>query len=534
MKNLRHRSFCLFAAITLLAGLYGCDRDPSEKDDPIPFVRLLEAQTLQSGILNKPVSYAVLLPPEYEYSADSFPVVYLLHGFGDNETAWVQGGNIRFYADQYATQTGPVIYVMPKGFNSYWVNKYNGNYPYMNMLADELVPWIDAKFRTILQPDSRAVMGYSMGGYGALILPAKNPDVFRTAVVLSMSFRTDQQYLNEPQSVFDYQWGPVFGGFGTTGEARLTDYFREYSPFHFFGNPGDPALSGQNYFIDCGDDEESLSETNGSLHSLLSDLGIRHEYRMKNGAHTWNYWHNALPEAFRYIGYAFRQVSYPAEGAAVDAGTVVPAERITELQLTGDNYSFRVVVPASYTSETKNYPVVYVLHDMDAGQEAGASQQLISLLNKHITDVRIQQSLIVEMPFRETGMTPGLLEKVVLKVKESFRTYSEGKYAVLAGNGRAGLNVYELMPDVSAYFNACLLFDAALPEDASANNPETGYYLDICDNGTNYTGYQSLYMSLRHNQIPHEYRVRQGTASHGDFLTGLDGATVFIKDNLKQ
>jgi enterochelin esterase-like enzyme len=64
-----------------------------------------------------------------------------------------------------------MIYVMPVGFNSYYVNKYNGQFPYMDMFVDELVPLVDSLFRTKPDPNHRAVMGYSMGGYGAMIMP---------------------------------------------------------------------------------------------------------------------------------------------------------------------------------------------------------------------------------------------------------------------------------------------------------------------------------------------------------------------------
>lgn len=88
----------MLLAFPLLAALNGCDRDPSGPDDPLPFVRLLEGQSVQSTLLSRAISYAVLLPQEYETGSDHYPVVYLLHGYGDNEKAWYQGGNIKFYA----------------------------------------------------------------------------------------------------------------------------------------------------------------------------------------------------------------------------------------------------------------------------------------------------------------------------------------------------------------------------------------------------------------------------------------------------
>ena len=91
---------------------------------------------------------------------------------------------------------------------------------------------------------------------------------------------------------------------------------------------------------------------------------------------------------------------------------------------------------------------------------------------------------------------------------------------------------YKLIPECVELFNAFLLFDANLPPDAIANSPDLSYYLDISDNGINYNSYHSLYMSLRHNQIGHEYRVRQGNSSHESFLNGLNESAGFITDHL--
>ncbi|KAF0203639.1 MAG: hypothetical protein FD170_1066 [Bacteroidetes bacterium] len=529
-----NKRILFFLSFALLSALIGCDRNKKEEDKPEPFVRLLKDLTVQSSLLNRAINYAVLLPPEYENSTDSFPVVYLLHGFGDNEKAWYQGGNIQFYADKYALETGPVIYVMPQGFNTYWVNKYNGNYPYMDMLVNELLPEVDAKFRTRKDPAQRAVMGYSMGGYGALILPAKNPEVFKTAVALSMSFRTDQQYINEPQGVFDSQWGPIFGGIGAAGNARLTSYFENYSPFHFFENPDDPALSGQNYFIDCGDDEESLSETNNSLHIVLRNLGINHEYRVRNGAHSWDYWHKSLPEAFRFMGYAFRNINFPDDPEELGPSPIVPDTQITEWQLPETDFSYNVVVPESYSSETRNYPVVYVLHSRETGSETIESEQLLALLNNNIKILRLPKLLIVEIPLQENEITGDVWKNIITEVKQNYRTYPDGKYAVVAGNLEAGKKAWELMPEMTDQINACLLFDATLPENAIASGTGISFYLDITDKSENYKGYHSLYMNIRQNEIPYEYRVRQGVPTHDNFLSGLSEASVFIKDNLKK
>lgn len=531
MKALARSSYLLSLALILM-NFSGCDRT-REHDEPVPaFERLQTGQSVNSSILKRPVSYAVLLPAEYENTTKSYPVVYLLHGFGDNEKAWYQGGNIRYHADLHAAETGPVIYVMPQGFNTYWVNKYNGNYPYMDMLTQELMPHIDSLYRTAGHASQRAVMGYSMGGYGALILAAKNPEIFGTAVVLSMSFRTDGQYLAEPQSVYDVQWGPVFGSPGKSGNDRLSPYFLEYSPFHFFTNQNDPALSGQRYFIDCGDDEESLSETNNALHLILRQEGIKHEYRVRNGAHTWDYWHKSLPEAFRFIGTAFRNQNYADEGEPASLTATLLDEEVHEFTIPGSTHPYRVMTPAQYVSETRTYPLFVFLHERPGNDPEGASQKLLSLIKGSIVGMKLPQTLFVEIPYTGSVLSAKDIELLVDEVKQNFRVNTGGRYAVIGANGDAGSSLTGMAGALSENFNACMLFDAGIDGSVLPEGKELKWYLDITDEGANAPAYHSLFMHLKKGNFPHEYRVRQGLATHDDVLSGMNNATVFIKDNL--
>ncbi len=538
LRSSRSFMFLFIVILPLLLGLSACEREPvtvppDPPVDTVKFVRLLKNQSFKSRILNRDIAYAVLLPKNYDSLNENYPVVYLLHGFGDNESAWYNYGLITYYVDANAAETVPMIYVMPQGFNTYWVNKYNGNYPYMDMLITEMVPEIDSLFRTVKSPQQRAVMGYSMGGYGAMIIPAKNPDVFKTGVALSMSFRTDQQYMEEPQSGWDSQWGSIFGGIGASGTARLTDYYKAHSPFYFFKNPGDPALNGQNYYFDCGDDEESLSEPNNELHNMLRDLNIKHEYRVKNGAHSWDYWHKALPEALRYISNAVQNIPYPDVPANVDPGPDVPSNRVFAELLDNSGLNYSVVVPPAYSSDTNQYAVILALHDRNSASQEEESGNLTSLLSSMMSNGKIPASLLVEIPLQTEPITVEVLQQIMSQLNAKYRTISDRNHTIILGNKQAGLLAYELFPENSNHINSCLLFDANLPEDATATDSYLSYYLDISDEGINYKGYHSLYMSMRKNKVDHEYRVRQGTSSHESFLNGLFEAAGFIKEHLR-
>jgi enterochelin esterase-like enzyme len=374
-------------------------------------------------------------------------------------------------------------------------------------------------------------MGYSMGGYGAMILPMKNPTVFKTSVVLSMSFRTDEQYLAEPQHVFDGQWGTIFGGTGTSGTARLTDYFKDYSPFHFLGTASDSSFEDLNLFIDCGDDEETLSVTSDAFHDTLRSLNIQHEYRVRNGAHTWSYWHSALPEALKYISFAVQQIPYPADPDPVDPGTAVPSERVIPEILTKSEVNFTVVLPSVYSDLTKVFPTIFFLHDRTSGIENEESQKLFALLNSNMISGKLPQSLVVEIPLQE-NLSQDILEQIIAQVNENYRTSENKNQTILAGNKQAGTLAWQLAAGLSGHINACLLFDANLPLNAAADNPEIAWYLDISDDGANFKSYHSFYLSLRENEVPHEYRVRQGRPSHQTFLNGISASAGFMKDHL--
>jgi S-formylglutathione hydrolase FrmB len=104
-----------------------------------------------------------------------------------------------------------------------------------------------------------------MGGFGALVLPLRNPDVVTVSVPLSISVRSDAQYMTEEASGWDDQWGRLFGAVGVTGEGRLTDYYKQHSPFHIFAQKDLSKLKDLKIYIDNGDDEETLCRSNEEL-----------------------------------------------------------------------------------------------------------------------------------------------------------------------------------------------------------------------------------------------------------------------------
>ncbi len=502
-----------------------------KKDEPvIPFVRLLENQKMYSTYFDNDITYAVLLPDGYDTSTESYPVVYLLHGYGDNERAWYTSGGLQYYSNQYSGEIVPMIYVMPAAYYSYYVNRFSGDYPYMDMMVEEMVPTIDSLFRTKKEKDSRAVMGYSMGGYGALILPALHPDVFSVAVPLSMSFRTDEQYMAEPQNVFNSQWGILFGGFGATGMARLTDYFRAHSPFHFFAL-GDPSrFDGLKILIDCGDDEESLSITSDNLHKVMRDNSIAHEYRVRNGGHSFDYWKKSYPEAFKFISNAFQGQAHPSEPLPIAISPFIKNSVLESSEVA--DIAINVMTPVDYATNSSTFPVLYLIHDFEKGKREENVINVFSILRNNMQSGKLTNSIVVELPAEDIKNNPDVVIGIVSKIDSTYRTKAGKHDRVLLGNQAGGAVAISFVSANTEIFGSCFLFNATLEDDPVVMSSETFYYLDATDECSSYSGYHQYYAQIRGADVDYEYRVRQGAQNHQSFLNGLDESLSSIKKRL--
>ncbi len=291
----------LLAAALLSIISCGCaKRHNREVPDPGNFVRMTDNVMVQSTLLNFSFPMSVLLPKSYVKEPDRrYPVVYMLHGLGDTPTSWNDGG-LRVQPTIESLEAdglGDMIYIFPSGYKTYYCNTYNGGYRFMDMLTQELIPFVDKTYRTMADREHRAVTGYSMGGFGACALALKHPELFGASAPLSMSFRTDLQYMTEgPQDGWNNQWGRIFGGVGLSGEARLTDYYKAHCPFYQFTADNKEAVSGVHWYFTCGDDEEQLLIAGDDLHVQMRDAGIDHQYRVADGGHTGSYWRKALME----------------------------------------------------------------------------------------------------------------------------------------------------------------------------------------------------------------------------------------------
>lgn len=276
-------------------------------DDAVPQGRVLEGLRLSSSVLGRDVKYAVYLPPDYELSTRRYPVVYLLHGFTDDESGWIQFGEINLAADRAiaARDIPPMIIVMPDGGVAWYINDAQGKVRYEDMLVREFIPHVDATYRTRPDRQFRGVAGLSMGGWGTLVCVLRHPDLFAAAAAFSAGIWRDEDFIGMEQKMFDRILGPVFGA-GLAGKDRLTAHFRAHNPLDLAGSLPEESLKKARYYIDCGDDD-FLIAGNMALHLLLSNRKIPHEFRVRDGGHTWSYWRSGIVDGLAFIGGSFNR-----------------------------------------------------------------------------------------------------------------------------------------------------------------------------------------------------------------------------------
>lgn len=269
--------------------------------------KVYETRTVKSTVLNRDVKYTVYLPYDYESSDRNYPVVYLLHGYTDDHTGWLQFGEINRYADKAIAEgiIPPVIIVMPNGDSSWYINSYDGKENYEDFFIKEFMPSIEKTYHIKAEKKYRGIAGLSMGGYGTLIYSLKYPELFAAAAPLSAAVFDDDAVTTTPDNRYEGTFGQLYGR-GLKEKARLNDAWYKNSVLKIVEKKSTDELRRVRYWIDCGDDD-FLTKGNCLLHIALSAKNVPHEYRVRDGAHNWTYWRTGITDALKFIGDSFHQ-----------------------------------------------------------------------------------------------------------------------------------------------------------------------------------------------------------------------------------
>jgi len=257
--------------------------------------------TLTSKILKMDRKYAVYLPPDYEKSERSYPVLYLLHGGGDDQTGWVQFGEVLNIADKAINEgkATPMIIIMPDantGTRGY-SNNANGTWLYEDFFFQELMPYVEKKYRIKAEKRFRAVSGLSMGGDGSFTYALHHPELFSSACPLSAG--------TGPLTI-EIAKGNVSRTTPGLPDSLIEKYYKRQSVVELVKNWPDSIKKSVRWYIDCGDDD-FLFEGNSLVHIAMRKRDIPHEYRVRDGAHNWTYWRESLPVVLAFVSMGFHQ-----------------------------------------------------------------------------------------------------------------------------------------------------------------------------------------------------------------------------------
>ncbi|MQR94636.1 alpha/beta hydrolase [Fictibacillus phosphorivorans] len=273
-----------------------------------PLSERLHDITLDSPALGKQTSLRVILPKGYEESNQTYPVLYLLHGCCGDYKAWTARTDI-----EKITENLPLIVVMPDaGRGASYSDWYNGGGygppQWEKYHIEELIPWVEQRYRAKGSREGRAVAGLSMGGFGAMSYAARHPDLFVAAASFSgvLDTNLDPEFLEK--TIFQNQEkvppGTVWGD-RETNEI----IWRSHNPWDLAenleavdiavhtgtGEAGGPLDGGLESPV-----EETCFVMSTSLHNRLEELNISHVWDSYGpGSHTWGYWqrdlHQTLP-----------------------------------------------------------------------------------------------------------------------------------------------------------------------------------------------------------------------------------------------
>ena len=282
----RMLAFVVFFALFVFANVSACFAATGR----------IECNSLSSKTLARSVPYCVLLPPGYdEDKTRRFPILYFFHGLGDDEQMFLHSGGWNLVEDLWERkQLGQFLIATPAGGASFFINSRDGKVRYEHFLLEEFLPAVERKFRIRPGRANRAVSGVSMGGYGALHLAFRHPELFCAVSAHSPA-------LIEKLPVFlggvaGSPRGRVLGG--TFGSPPDTAFWERNSPIAIARTA---TLAGLEIYFDCGD-QDDFGFTSGAtaLDRVLTSRNILHEFHLYPGRHDWQYFATHLPASLAF------------------------------------------------------------------------------------------------------------------------------------------------------------------------------------------------------------------------------------------
>ncbi|MGH9775917.1 MAG: alpha/beta hydrolase [Candidatus Acidiferrales bacterium] len=262
-----------------------------------------ECLAMRSAFLARDVKFCALLPPGYDADkTQRFPVLYDLHGIGDNEQSLVRSGAFNVIEDLWEKHTiGEFVIVTPDADSSFYVDSHDGRTRYEDFFMREFLPFIEKRYRILPGRMNRGISGISMGGYGALHFAFKYPDRFGAVSAHSASLMEKPPVSAVSDQAASMQLRFLGRVFGLPPDAA---FWARNSPFTLARTrlrPGELQI-----YFDCGsEDDYGFDAGAKALDKLLTARKIPHEFHIYPGKHDWIYFASHLPASLAFHSRAF-------------------------------------------------------------------------------------------------------------------------------------------------------------------------------------------------------------------------------------
>lgn len=262
----------------------------------------LKIDTIHSKVLNTDRAYTVYLPKSYENNpTKKYPVLYLLHGMLDTNKGWYERGHLKDVMDQLTAsgEATEMIIVTPNAGGNIYEEVWNGYFDmpgwnYETFFFTEFLPHIENTYRITADKQHRAIAGLSMGGGGSTSYAQRHSDKFGAVYAMSALMAVPELWESRPQKPGSKMY-------------ILGESVTENNCIDFVKNADDKTkeqLRSVAWFIDCGDDD-FLLDRNLEFNIAMRKAKIPHEFRVRDGGHTWEYWHSALYTCLPYVSRVF-------------------------------------------------------------------------------------------------------------------------------------------------------------------------------------------------------------------------------------
>src|SRR3954451_2332548 len=269
----------------------------------------IDCSAINSRILKQAMQYCVYLPSGYnetaaEHPAKRYPVLYFLHGLGDNErTLFNSGGWTMIDELRSRHELGDFLIVAPEGRRSFYINSADGRFPYSDFFLREFMPFIEGKYRVQATRTGRAISGISMGGYGALRFAFAHPELFSAVSAQSAAL------MSESPKQLDRAAGsgaPIFGVLSTVfGWPINVPHWKANSPF-ILAKENAAGVRRLSIYFNCGrNDNYGFERGATALDTELTQEHVKHKYHLYPGDHSIGYFLSHFAEVVEFHSRAF-------------------------------------------------------------------------------------------------------------------------------------------------------------------------------------------------------------------------------------